>query len=308
MDPVTHMLAGAGLGRAGLEEKYGKGTVLELALLSELPDIDQLVLMFTGGPFYIMDRRTLAHSVVGIPILCLAAAAIYRKLRPAASFKDHFVLGLIACTLHISMDLVNSFGVAFLFPLDNRRFEFSTVFIIDLMLTGLLVAPFLLGLIPRLRDSRKKLARGFLAAAAAYVALCFGARASAASLLPQPGGYVFPEPFGPTRWRGVVRSGDDRLVYLLEPFKQLASWRRTDHSDELDPAVIKVKEEALAKKLLWFYKEPVWKVERKDGKPVAVYVYDLRFESLLLENKPSFGCRFELDEAGTVTKAYWSSR
>src|SRR6185295_15596252 len=135
MDPVTHMLAGAALGRAGLEEKYGKGTVLELALLSELPDIDQLVLMFGGDPFYIMSRRTFTHSVFGFPLLCLATAALYRKLRPQTSFRDHVVLGLIACTLHVLMDLVNSFGVVFLWPFSRARFEFSTVFIIDLALT-----------------------------------------------------------------------------------------------------------------------------------------------------------------------------
>ena len=304
MDPLTHMLAGAALGRAGLEDKYGKGTVLELALLSELPDIDQLVLMATGDPFYILGRRTFTHSIFGFPLLCLAAAAIYKKLRPQVSFRDHFLLGLMACGLHLCMDLVNSFGVAALYPLSRARFEFAAVFIIDLMFTGLLAAPLVLGQIPKLRDRQKQLARGFLAAAAFYIALCFGARAAAAGLLPQKG-YVFPEPLGPQRWRGVVHAGNDRLIYLLEPAKRLASWRRTVTTMADDPAVLRVREHPLAKKLEWFFKEPVWTLETRDGKPVAATVYDLRFESLVLDLAPAFGCRFELDGDGNVVKSYW---
>lgn len=302
MDPVTHALAGAAMGRAGLEERYGKGTALELALLSQLPDIDQLVLMWSGDPFYIMKRRMFTHSVVGIPLLCLGAAFLYRRIRPQASLKDHFTLGLVACSVHVFMDLINSFGVCFLYPFTRTRFEFSTVFIIDLAFAMLLaLAAF---------STSRAWARRFLTSAVAYVAFCFGMHGLAMSqlqgtILDADSYYVFPEALGPHRWRGVVGLGNKRLIYLLEPLSGDAERKEIVETQEGDPVVQKVREHPLAKRLEWFFKRPVWSVERKDGKPVAVTVSDLRFASVVLSWRKGFGCRFDLNPDGSVASAYW---
>lgn len=88
------------MGRTGLEDRFGKGTVLELALLSELPDVDAL-LKLTGDPFYILSRRTFTHSLLGFPLLCLAAGAVFYAWRRDVPYRTHVGLGLLACTVHV---------------------------------------------------------------------------------------------------------------------------------------------------------------------------------------------------------------
>src|SRR5690348_17843022 len=66
LDPVTHLLTGACLGRAGLNRKTALAT-LTLTLAAEAPDVD--VLGRIGGPaFGFAHHRGFTHSFLGVPI------------------------------------------------------------------------------------------------------------------------------------------------------------------------------------------------------------------------------------------------
>ena len=40
MDNLTHTLAGVAMARAGLADRWGRGTTLVMAIASNLPDVD----------------------------------------------------------------------------------------------------------------------------------------------------------------------------------------------------------------------------------------------------------------------------
>ncbi|MGC2697787.1 MAG: metal-dependent hydrolase, partial [Candidatus Angelobacter sp.] len=63
MEPVTHILTGACLGRAGLNRKTGLAT-LTLALAAEAPDIDSLS-YFGGSVTGLQHHRGITHSFLG---------------------------------------------------------------------------------------------------------------------------------------------------------------------------------------------------------------------------------------------------
>ena len=61
MDPLTHTLVGAVAGQAFFKRRLGAEVVPILALASNLPDIDALV-MATGDPAAVMMRRSFGRA------------------------------------------------------------------------------------------------------------------------------------------------------------------------------------------------------------------------------------------------------
>jgi len=74
LDPVTHMMTGACLSRAGLNRKTGLAT-LTLTLALEAPDIDSFT-YFGGGITGLQHHRGITHSFVGAPFVALLVVAI----------------------------------------------------------------------------------------------------------------------------------------------------------------------------------------------------------------------------------------
>src|SRR5215510_3139719 len=73
MDPVTHILTGACLGRAGFNRRTGLAT-LTLALAAEAPDVDSFT--YLGGPvFGLQHHRGITHSFVGAPLVAVMVLA-----------------------------------------------------------------------------------------------------------------------------------------------------------------------------------------------------------------------------------------
>src|SRR5256885_16957378 len=90
MEPITHFLTGACLGRAGLNRKTGLAT-LTLVLASEMPDID--VVWYLGGSVAgLQHHRGFTHTFLGAPVMATLSLAagygIYRLLvRQGRKFK-----------------------------------------------------------------------------------------------------------------------------------------------------------------------------------------------------------------------------
>src|SRR5690349_5464377 len=123
MDNLTHTLTGIVLARSGLSARYGRGTTLLLALASNVPDTDA-VLIF-GGRNFAPSRRTLTHSVVGAPILALLLAWALKRACPDMPFRTRALLALLGAGLHVFMDLLNSYGVELLYPFSRARHELA---------------------------------------------------------------------------------------------------------------------------------------------------------------------------------------
>jgi inner membrane protein len=317
VDPVTHTLVGVAMANAFFRKKVGPPAVPILALASNLPDIDAAVVL-SGDPAAVLMRRTFGHSLLLVPIWSLLLALLFRRFYPRFHLGPLFGLVLLGASVHLFFDLVNSFGVVLLWPLSDWRPELGIIFIIDLVLTGLLAAPLLLSLIPNLRPRLVFLSRIFVALAVLYVLFCGFNRMMAERALSAEAGrleirpdfsYVFPEPFGPQRWHGVLREGNDYRIFLIRSLSGRISQKDEIRTRIDDPSVAEVRKTPLARRLEWFFKAPVWLVEggsgeggRTEPNPVEVSVYDLRFKSLVIDRGIPFVFRFRVETDGRVER------
>jgi membrane-bound metal-dependent hydrolase YbcI (DUF457 family) len=297
MDPVTHTLVGAVTAHAFLKKKVGPEAVPIMCWAGNLPDLDVLALL-SSDPAAVTLRRSFGHSVFLYPLWALALAFLFKRRYPHQKLLTLFLLCLLGASLHVFFDLVNSFGVLALWPFSGYRPELAIVFIIDLLLLASLAFPFLF-----FRDRLKEACRASAAVACAYVLLCAGARAHAEMKLQNHTRglsaamtYVFPEPLGPHRWRGVVRFGDEWRVYLIHTLSGRVEAARIERTDEESVAVDRVRRiSPMAKRLEAFFKAPVWTQRRDpDGEGMLVTVYDLRFRPVVLNRGKAFEYAFKV--------------
>lgn len=305
MDNLTHTLMGLGLAKAGLSRRFGRGTTPLLLIASNLPDVDILLSFLVRDAF--LFRRMATHSIPGLLILSALLAWIFSRGYRQTPWSIFFRLALGAMGLHVFADLWNSYGVALLWPLTSRRFELAWVFIIDLVVWGLFLAPVILS--PLLsRWLRKETVWRFAwVGLAVYLALCAAGRYQSYRLLHRAAAeegvradfsYIFPEPFGPQRFRGVWKAGTEYRVYQLVPARGIAAPKGVYATAENDPGLQALRATERVRRLERFFKAPVWKIISANPSiagslPVQYQLFDLRFSSTVLErNPPPFVFRF----------------
>lgn len=300
MDPVTHTLIGANLAQAFFKRRIGPETIPILALASNLPDIDTLVLL-TGNPLSITLRRSFGHSLFTLPLLSAALAWGLKRHYPRQNWTNLFWLSLLGAAVHVFFDLVNSFGVLLLWPFFPWRPELAIIFIIDLVLIGFLAAPFLICWARRRRARLEMACRLTLACVALYVLFCAASRLRAQRLLARESAasgaefsYIFPEPLGAHRWRGVLRRGNAYRVYLVHSLSGKMEAKGSVATAIGEPEVEEARHSPQGRRLEAFFKAPVWRFDSA-GKSPHVSVYDLRFKPLTINRGRAFEFRFPSD-------------
>lgn len=148
MDTLTHALSGALIGRvlarpAGSSRQGGVAvgeSMLLGALAAIFPDAD-IVISHLSPLAYLYNHRGVTHSFVLLPLWALMVAWIWSRLRrKPAEFRSYFLIVLAGIAMHILGDLITSFGTMIYAPLSDARIEWGTTFIIDLWLSGIIVA------------------------------------------------------------------------------------------------------------------------------------------------------------------------
>ena len=295
MDNLAHTLIGIGVARSGLSRRFGAGTTATLAIASNLPDLDVLWTILDPWDRFML-RRTHTHAIVALPVLASLLALAMRWRYREQSWKVLFGLSALGVALHVLFDLVNSFGVVLLWPFTLRRFELASVFIIDLWIWISMLVPLAAG--RWLTEERRLFAwRLGVASIAIYVVLTLAARSYSEAVvrgdLARRGIHpenlrIFPEPLGPLRFRGVVRSGDVWLVHLVSVPGGTCELRASVATAPDAPRVAEVRGSPRGRALERFMAAPVWKL-RPDG---GVEVYDLRFVSLVVPREGTFRVEF----------------
>lgn len=291
MDSITHALSGVVMAKAGLAQRYGRGTTLFLVVAASLPDIDAALGLFVDDAY--LYRRGFTHSVVGLPLLALGAAAVMRLFTKAIPFAALLAMGLAAMVVHVLLDLLNSYGVMVLFPFSTHRFELAWTFIIDLVFWVVLLAPLVLSWTGVKWLDVRRLSQGAIVTLVAYVLGTGAMHAYATHLLARTIDqeqllpdfrYVFPEALGPHRFRGVVRQGTEYRMYLVNLPRGTVHLVKTYETELNDPAVQRARQTDRGQQLEWFFKAPVWrKVEPLSSETGAeVEVFDLRFASTVV--------------------------
>jgi inner membrane protein len=181
MDPLTHLMTGACLARAGFNRKAAYAT-LAMTLAAEMPDLDTLWSL--DGPVAgFQHHRGITHTFLGLPfeaMIVIGAVWLVHRLRvrrpsvvprsaiaqldptadqpiarplTKAPARWGLLYGfvLIALLSHILLDWTNNYGVRPFFPFNPRWYAGSLVFIFEpvmfVLLLVALIAPALFGLI-----------------------------------------------------------------------------------------------------------------------------------------------------------------
>jgi inner membrane protein len=184
MEPITHFLTGACIGRAGLNRKTAYAT-LAAVLAAEAADVDVLW-SFAGPVEELKHHRGITHTFLGAPVVAGAVVgAIWlwqlwrerRRSRSAAALNQKtkappvpvrwgwlYLTALIAALSHLLLDWTNNYGLRPFFPFNPRWYAGSFVFIGEPVLWALfslaLVMPWLFGLADAEIGARRKPFRG----------------------------------------------------------------------------------------------------------------------------------------------------
>jgi membrane-bound metal-dependent hydrolase YbcI (DUF457 family) len=225
VDITTHALASFALAR-GFFPRRGWPTVLGIIFAGVVADVD-LIFALLGPAAYFAARRTFTHSIPGTIVVIVVAVLFTRYIAKkqllqvfAALF---FPLGL-AAAVHVALDVLQSEGVALLWPFSAKRCAADWLPSIDLWILALLLAgilvPELLRLVSSEIGAKDKQPRGRNGAivALAFTVAYIGVRAlfhsgSIASL--DPHSYrsesarrvaAYPDALSVFNWHGVVET------------------------------------------------------------------------------------------------------
>jgi inner membrane protein len=334
LEPVTHFLFGACMGRVGLNRKTALAT-LTLTLAAEAPDLDVLA-GFRGRAFGFAHHRGFTHSFAGVPLDALAVVGfVYliwrlrgRKTKDPNLPPRWGVLFLYACFAglsHILLDFTNNYGVRPFWPFSEKWYSWDIVFIVEPVMLGLmilgLVVPSLFALIDREIGARQRGPRGRVAAALALLGIIFmwGLRdyehrraVNALEARTYEGAEplrvsAYPKMIDPFHWYGVVEAP---AFFALAPVDSLTP--EVDPEGRLDfrykpeetPVTLAAKQSYIGKVFLAWAQYPITETETiaspREGS--IVYFQDLRFggiPSLLSHNRDRgpLGQAVELDKS-----------
>ena len=243
MEPVTHFLTGACIGRAGLNRKTAYAT-LAAVLAAEAADLD--ILWSLGGPVEeLKHHRGITHTLIAAPVLAgVVVGAVWllhrwrerrRKRRdialiqsgkapPAPRWGWLYLTALIAALSHLLLDWANNYGLRPFFPFNPRWYAGSFIFIAEPVIWALLllalIVPWLIGLTEGEIGARRKTFRGrgwaIFALAGIVVLGCWRwaeqaqARAMAENIqiaaAPVKRMAMEPFPVNPFRWHAILET------------------------------------------------------------------------------------------------------
>ena len=311
MEPVTHFLFGAAMGRAGLNRKTALATAT-LTLAAEAPDIDVLS-RFGGSAFGLNHHRGFTHSFLGVPLVAAGVVGfvyLIWRLRGRKTRNPNlpprwgllFAYACLAGLSHIFLDFTNNYGVRPFWPFSERWMSGDLVFIVDpfiLVVLALgLILPSLFSLINEEIGARSKgVPRGRLAATLALIAVFayWGLRqyehGRAVAAL-QARNYqgadairvsAYPYMTNPFRWYGVVETPAffagmdvDSRTPEVDPDADM----RIRYKSEETPATLAAKKTYLGRVYLSWAQYPVTETEELNNDPAnstrAAYVVRFR--------------------------------
>ena len=310
MDPLTHMLTGACMSRAGLNRKTSLAT-LTLVVSAEFSDIDFLA--YFGGPvFGFAHHRGITHTFLGLPVMAGLALGLvwllHRLLvrwgRPRKTPPRWGVLYAYACLgalSHILLDFTNNYGVRPFAPFSPRWFSWDIVSIVEplllLPLLAGLTVPSLFRLIQEEVGAHRTAFRGRGGAIFALTCMLvlwglrdFEHRRAVAALEARL--YHDAEPIrvaaypydtNPFLWYGVVETEDTfetMHVDSLAPEVDPRGRARVHYKPDETPASLAAKKSYLGRVYLDWAQYPMFEVEQRDSGETRYLVrfYDLRYD------------------------------
>ncbi|HEX2711142.1 MAG TPA: metal-dependent hydrolase, partial [Candidatus Acidoferrales bacterium] len=209
MDPITHGLTGALLGKAFFtgpqssapgQAERARIAVYAATLGSVFPDIDVLLGPLTRNDLATIQlHRGFTHSFSGIPAFAILLATlthgyVRRRGLGAPSWGSLTVVYGLGIASHVLLDVITSFGTMIWSPWNHTRVAWDLVSIVDFAMTAVVLLPHVLARVYRSREgSLLRAARGWI-----ILSLC---AIAAAGLVAAAG---FPTSVGPVVAASVI--------------------------------------------------------------------------------------------------------
>ena len=315
MEPITHFLTGACLGRAGLNRKTALATAT-VTLAAEAPDLDVFA-NFKGPVFGFAHHRGFTHSFLGLVVTsALVVGVIYLiwllrgrktrspKLQPRWGLL--FVFAYLAGLSHLLLDFTNNYGLRPFWPFSEKWYSWDIVFIADPVILVLLVAGLVVPSFFAFIDSdlgvRRKTPPGRWGATLALIGVValwglrdFEHRRAVNALEARTYQNVaplrasaYPMWWNPFQWVGVVETPNfyaNMLVDSLNSDVDPDGGLEIFYKPEETPVTLAAKRSYLGRVYLDWAKYPITETEPLDSGGYLIRFKDQRF------NYPGFGRR-----------------
>lgn len=147
MDPITHGIGGALLGKGYFSERHGRVATFAVILGSIFPDVDIFPEPFLHDPMALIKiHRGFTHSFIGLPLFSVALAWGTRKIALRRGYRPPSLLVLtLACAVgmasHLLLDAMTTYGTRLLNPFSTKRYAWDLLFIVDAVFTAILLLP-----------------------------------------------------------------------------------------------------------------------------------------------------------------------
>jgi membrane-bound metal-dependent hydrolase YbcI (DUF457 family) len=147
MDPLTHGITGALLGKAYFSKGDHRVGIFATVLGAVFPDVDVLVEAASRDPVAIIKyHRNVTHSFVCLPLFAVMLAALTRWVARRFNLQcpKLWMLTLIyavGIASHIILDGMTSFGTRIWAPISEQRVAWDLLFIIDFTFTSIVLLP-----------------------------------------------------------------------------------------------------------------------------------------------------------------------
>jgi len=309
LEPLTHFLTGACMGRAGLNRKTALAT-LTVTLAAEAPDLD--VLGRFGGPaFGFAHHRGFTHSFLGVPLdAAVVVGFVYcfwrlrgRKVKDPKLPPRWGLLYFFACLAglsHLLLDFTNNYGVRPFWPFSEKWYSWDIVFIIEPVMLALLflglVVPWLFSLIDKEIGARSRGPRGRVCATVALIGIVllwgvrdYEHRRAVSALESRTYNDVdpirvsaYPMWINPFHWYGVVETSDFFAlapVDALTPEVDAEGRMEIRYKPEETPITLAAKNSYMGRVFLDWAQYPIAETETLQN-PQAGYIVhfqDLRY-------------------------------
>ena len=335
MEPITHFLTGACLGRAGLNRKTALATATA-TLAAEAPDID-VIGRFKGPVFGFAHHRGFTHSFLGLVLVSAATVGVVylvwllrgRKVKNPnlpPRWGLLFLFAYLAGLSHILLDFTNNYGLRPFWPFSERWYSWDIVFIVEpamlILLAGGLVLPSLFSLINREIGARSQGPPGRIAATVALLGIValWGVRdyqhrraVGAMEARTYQGSdairlSAYPNYWNPFRWYGVAETQNffaQVVVDSTTPEVDPPSQMRIRYKPEETPVTLAAKKSFLGQVYLDWAKYPIIETEQLDDGGYIVRFRDLRYDYPGRSGRTPLGASVQLDRNLRVIRQYF---
>lgn len=144
MDNLTHTLSGLVAARlVPARELPMRSRYIAGALAANFPDLD-IVLAPISSELYLLHHRGETHSLLMLPLWALLLSWLFAKMfKTPGGWRDFYALTAVSLLVHIFGDWITGYGTQLFAPFTRETFSLGTTFIIDPLMTLLLLLGFL---------------------------------------------------------------------------------------------------------------------------------------------------------------------